>query len=151
MKIMITAAASATLVASVFALPAVSSRREQTSIPARIRTLERNVRVLKAQLASTRATANSARATANSARDVADKLDACLGRTLIVYRSTRTGVVWASSGIHNWANPNDFGSYVPSSVTGSFNTTSLTFLTTDFGSPSYYVALVDPSCYNGFG
>jgi hypothetical protein len=78
--------------------------------------------------------------------------DACLGQTLRVSRSTTLGMVYASSGIHNWSNPNDSGSNVPSSLTGSFGTTSFTFLNPNGPPTWYYLALVEPSpsCASGF-
>ena len=150
MKIIITAVVSAALVASVFALPAISSRREQSaSIPARIRALERNVRVLKAQLKSTRATANSAQTVAHTAQTGVDNLDFCLGRTLAVHSISVNGLMTAPDGVHGWPNPADGGALVPSTF-GGLGSASVTFLTPHSGTFTYYVALVEPSCSNGF-
>jgi hypothetical protein len=153
MKVIATALASAALVASVFALPAISSRNEQNkSIPARIRALERNVRVLKAQLASTRDTANSAQAVAQTAQTVADNLSFCLGRTLTVSSRSVDGIIFAPHELHFWSNPADGGAQVPSSF-GGWGSGGVTFLSPGLwsGSPPNYVALVEPSCSNGFG
>ena len=151
MKVIITAVVSAALVASVFAVPAISSRQEQSkSIPARIRALERNVRVLKAQLASTRATADSAQAVAHTAQTVADNLDRCLGQTLAVSPIHIDGVMSAPGGFHTWSNPADGGALVPSSFSG-FSSAIVTYLTPHVGmGVNYYVALVESSCSNGF-
>jgi hypothetical protein len=151
MKVIATALASAALVASVFALPAISSRNEQSkSIPARIRALERNVRVLKAQLAATRDTANSAQTVAHSAQTVADNLDACLGQTLAVSSISLDGILSAPGGFHTWSNPGDGGALVPSSFSG-FASANATYLTPHPGMfNTYYVALVEPSCSSGF-
>ena len=120
MKIIATALASAALVAFVFALPAMSSRSEQSkSIPARIRALERNVRVLKAQLASTRATANSAQTVAHTAQTGVDNLNSCLGRTLAVSSFSVDGIITAPGGVHGWSNPADGGALVPSTFGGA--------------------------------
>jgi hypothetical protein len=150
MKIIATALASAALVAFVFALPAMSSRSEQSkSIPARIRALERNVRVLKAQLASTRATANSAQTVAHTAQTGVDNLNSCLGRTLAVSSFSVDGIITAPGGVHGWSNPADGGALVPSTF-GGLGSASVTFLTPHSGTFTYYVALVEPSCSNGF-
>ena len=150
MKIIATALASAALVAFVFALPAMSSRSEQSkSIPARIRALERNVRVLKAQLASTRATANSAQTVAHTAQTGVDNLNSCLGRTLAVSSFSVDGIITAPGGVHGWSNPADGGALVPSTFVG-LGSASVTFLTPHSGTFTYYVALVEPSCSNGF-
>jgi hypothetical protein len=151
MKVIATALASAALVASVFALPAISSSNEHSkSIPARIRALERNVRVLKAQLASTRDTANSALGVAHTAQTAADNLNLCLGRVQAVHSVSLSGIPFAPHELHFWSNPGDGGAFVPSS-TGGWGSAGVTFLAPGSGmSPPDYVALVEPSCSNGF-
>ena len=153
MKVIITAVVTAAVVWSAFALPAFSSRREQSaSTPARLRALERSVRVLKAQLKSTRATANSAQAVAYTAQTGVDNLNLCLGATLPVHSVSVNGIITAPGGVHGWSNPADGGALVPSTF-GGLGSASVGFLAPGMGmSPTSYVALVEPSpsCANGY-
>jgi len=155
------------IVTALFAAPALSNRSRQQvtikSLARQVRALRGQVNALKGKVAAAQATAaaaqstantaqstaNIAQSTANTAQSTAGKLDGCLSRALPV---TRYGdFVGSDAGtIFNGYDPDVLG-YVPYVVAvPSFSFTAALDVTSIGDSPSYYLAIVEPSCAGGF-